>query len=91
MTDEIYQIIICPSRGGEARRAHHLDRVREAKGLSDRLDRQNARSRRRDRQAHRTRHQAVQLEPIREKLARAGLVCIPRQEGDQRQIVESWI
>ena len=34
---------------------------------------------------------AVELEPIREKLARAGLVCIPRQEGDQRQIVESWI
>ena len=34
---------------------------------------------------------AVELEPIREKLARAGLVCIPRQEGDERQIVESWI
>ena len=26
---------------------------------------------------------AVELEPIREKLARAGLVCIPRQEGDR--------
>jgi hypothetical protein len=34
---------------------------------------------------------AVELEPIREKLARAGLVCIPRQEGDQWEIVETWI
>jgi hypothetical protein len=34
---------------------------------------------------------AVELEPIREKLARAGLVCIPRQEDDEWEIVESWI
>jgi hypothetical protein len=69
-----------------------LDRVREAKGLSDRLDRQNARSRRRG-VIKPTGHviKAVELEPIREKLARAGLVCIPRKEGDQREIVESWI
>jgi len=31
------------------------------------------------------------LQPIREKLIRAGLTCLPRQEGDEPQIVESWI
>ena len=34
---------------------------------------------------------AVELEPIREKLARAGLVCIPHQEDDDWEIVKSWI
>ena len=34
---------------------------------------------------------AVELEPIREKLSRAGLVCVPRQEGEKREIIESWI
>ena len=33
---------------------------------------------------------AVELEPIREKLARAGL-SIPRQEDDEWEIIESWI
>jgi hypothetical protein len=33
----------------------------------------------------------LDLEPIREKLTRAGLACLARQEGDEPQIVESWI
>jgi hypothetical protein len=33
----------------------------------------------------------MELEPIREKLTRAGLVCLTRQEGDEAQIVESWL
>jgi hypothetical protein len=32
-----------------------------------------------------------ELEPIREKLSRAGLVCLPRDDGDEPQIIESWI
>jgi hypothetical protein len=31
------------------------------------------------------------LDPIREKLAHAGLVCLDRQDGDEPQIVESWL
>jgi hypothetical protein len=33
----------------------------------------------------------LELEPIRDKLERAGLVCMARQEGDEPQIVESWV
>lgn len=32
-----------------------------------------------------------ELEPIREKLSRAGLACLPRDDSDGPQIVESWI
>jgi hypothetical protein len=31
------------------------------------------------------------LEPIREKLSRAGLACLPRDDGDEPNIVETWI
>lgn len=33
----------------------------------------------------------LELEPIREKLARAGLVRLARNEDDEPQIVETWI
>jgi hypothetical protein len=32
-----------------------------------------------------------ELEPIREKLSRAGLVYLPRDDADEPQIIESWI
>lgn len=31
------------------------------------------------------------LEPIREELARRGLVCLPRDESDEPHIVECWM
>jgi len=34
---------------------------------------------------------SVRLEPIREKLARAGLVCLARNDEDEPQIVETWV
>jgi len=34
---------------------------------------------------------SIELDPIREKLTRAGLVCLARQDGDEPQIVESWL
>jgi hypothetical protein len=33
----------------------------------------------------------LELEPIREKLHRAGLVLIPRDVEDEPQIIESWM
>jgi hypothetical protein len=33
----------------------------------------------------------LELEPIREKLARAGLIRLPRNEDDEPQIVETWL
>jgi hypothetical protein len=33
----------------------------------------------------------LELEPIREKLHRAGLVLVPRDPQDEPQIIESWI
>jgi hypothetical protein len=33
----------------------------------------------------------LDLEPIQEKLHRAGLTCLQRDENDEREIVESWI
>jgi hypothetical protein len=33
----------------------------------------------------------LELEPIREKLHRAGLVLIPREDADEREIIESWV
>jgi hypothetical protein len=34
---------------------------------------------------------SIDLPPIREKLERAGLVCMPREAADEPDIVESWI
>jgi hypothetical protein len=34
---------------------------------------------------------SIELEPIREKLARAGLIRIHRNPEDEPQIVESWL
>ena len=34
---------------------------------------------------------SVTLEPIREKLAKAGLVCLTRSPDDEPQIVETWL
>jgi hypothetical protein len=31
------------------------------------------------------------LEPIRQELAKRGLVCLPRDENDDPVIVESWL
>lgn len=31
------------------------------------------------------------LEPLRERMLEMGLTCLPRQEGDDPVIVESWI
>lgn len=31
------------------------------------------------------------LEPLRAMMAEKGLVCMPRQEGDDPVIIESWI
>ena len=31
------------------------------------------------------------LEPIREELRQRGLTCLPRDDDDEPQIVESWI
>jgi hypothetical protein len=31
------------------------------------------------------------LEALRDEMESRGLVCIPRSEGDEPQIVESWI
>ena len=33
----------------------------------------------------------AELEPVRMKLARAGLIRFPRQDGDEPQIVETWL
>ena len=33
----------------------------------------------------------ARLEPIREKLARAGLFCLARHAEDEPQIVETWL
>jgi len=33
----------------------------------------------------------LELEPIREKLARAGLVRLDRNPDDEPQIVETWL
>jgi hypothetical protein len=33
----------------------------------------------------------LELEPIREKLARAGLIRLDRNEDDEPQIVETWL
>ena len=33
----------------------------------------------------------LELEPIREKLARAGLIRLARNPEDERQIVETWL
>jgi hypothetical protein len=33
----------------------------------------------------------LELEPIQEKLQRAGLTCLMRDESDEPHIVESWV
>jgi hypothetical protein len=32
-----------------------------------------------------------ELEPIREKLTRGGLICVPREEGGEPHVVETWV
>jgi hypothetical protein len=33
----------------------------------------------------------MELDPIREKLSRAGLICLPCDDDDEPEIVESWV
>jgi hypothetical protein len=34
---------------------------------------------------------SMEIDPLRERLERMGLQCIPRSPGDDPQIVESWL